>query len=301
MTRFSFLNFLHALPGPGRKRPVRALAGKSPVNRATLSGRLTGSRQPRLRGLWAEGRRRVVYGPDRVVRNFFAAAALLGLLCVPAARAQNPALPPAADSNTGIVVQGSGEVNVRPDLARISLGVQNQATDSTAAAQTNTDRTAKVIEAMKRAGVAERDIQTSNYSIYLQYDSRPKPGQSGLSEQVVAGYQVSNTVRVTVRKIADAGRVLDAAVKAGANVAQGIQFDLDVPTAAKARADALRAAVTDALSKARVIADAAGVKQIVLVAIIENGAQGIIRPVYEGMAMMKSADAATPVQPGENT
>jgi len=229
-------------------------------------------------------------------------AAAFGCLFVPAARAQNPAPPQIADPNTGILVQGNGEVNVRPDLARISLGVQNQATDSTAAAQTNADRTAKVIDAVKRAGVAERDIQTSNYSIYPQYDNRPRPNQPGQFEQVLTGYQVSNTVRVTVRKIVDTGRVLDAAVKAGANVAQGIQFDLDVPTAAKARADALRAAVTDALSKARVIADAAGVKQIVLVAIIENGAPGIIRPVYEGMAMRSAvSDATTPVQAGENT
>jgi len=235
--------------------------------------------------------------------NVFAAAAAFGCLFVPAARAQNPVPPPPADPNTGIVVQGSGEVNVRPDLARISLGVQNQATDSTAAAQTNADRTAKVIDAVKRAGVAERDIQTSNYSIYPQYENRPRPNptQPGQFEQVLTGYQVSNTVRVTVRKIVDTGRVLDAAVKAGANVAQGIQFDLDVPTAAKAREEALGLAVADALRKARVIAQAAGVPQITLVAVVENGAPGPIRPVYEGMAMMKTADANTPVQPGENT
>jgi uncharacterized protein YggE len=115
--------------------------------------------------------------------------------------------PPAADPNTGIVVQGGGEVNVRPDLARISLGVQNQARDSTAAAQANANATTRVIEAVKRAGVADRDIQTSNYSIYPQYDSRPRPDLPGQVEQVLTGYQVSNTVRVTVRRIAEAGRV----------------------------------------------------------------------------------------------
>lgn len=230
----------------------------------------------------------------------FAAALALGLF-VPAARAQNPAPPPPADPNTGIVVQGSGEVNVRPDLARLSLGVQNQATDSTAAAQANANATTKVIEAVKRAGVAERDIQTSNYSIYPQYDNRPRPNQPGQFEQVLVGYQVSNTVRVTVRKIADAGRVLDAAVKAGANVAQGIQFDLDVPTAAKAREDALRLAVADALRKARVMAQAAGIQEIALVAVVENGAPGSVRPVYERAAMVEISLAKTPVQPGENT
>ena len=109
-------------------------------------------------------------------------------------------------------------------------------------------------------------------------------------------------MRVTVRRIADAGKVLDAAVKAGANVGQGVSFDLDVPTATRAREEALRLAVADALRKARVIADAAKVGQIVLVGIIENGALPI-RPLYETFAARGAAmaDVATPVQPGETT
>jgi len=229
--------------------------------------------------------------------------AALTFIARPAGAQETPAAPP-ADASAGIVVQGTGEVQVRPDLARLNLGVQNQAKDSTAAAEANAALTAKVVEAIKRAGVAERDIQTAGYSIYPQYESRPRPGAAPGQdfEQVLVGYQVSNTVRVTVRKIGDTGRVLDAAVKAGANVAQGIAFDLDVPTATRAREEALRLAVADALRKAKVIAEAAGIGPIRLVAVVENGAGGV-RPVYEslGRVAFAKADQATPVQPGENT
>jgi len=92
-------------------------------------------------------------------------------------------------------------------------------------------------------------------------------------------------------------------VKAGANVAQGIAFDLDVPTATRAREEALRLAVADALRKAKVIAEAAGVGTIRLVSVVENGA--VVRPLYDslergGIAFAKAA-TPTPVQPGETT
>jgi uncharacterized protein YggE len=118
----------------------------------------------------------------------------------------------------------------------------------------------------------------------------------------LTGYQVSNTVNVTVRQIANASAVLDAAVRAGANVAQGISFELDTPRQTQAREDALRRAVADARRKAQVIAEAAGVGPITLIAISENGAPPI-RPVFREAFAARggAADVATPVQPGENT
>lgn len=213
----------------------------------------------------------------------------------------------AIESNDGLVVSGTGEVNVAPDLARLSLGVQNQARESAEAARVNAEQTARVIAAVRRAGVAEKDIQTANYSIFPQYDSRPRPaGANGAPQgydQVLTGYQVSNTVRVTVRRIADAGKVLDAATQAGANVAQGISFDLDTPTAARARDEALRQAVADAARKAQILADAAKLGPIRLSGVIESGAN-VPRPMEFGAdrgIALANARVATPVQPGETT
>ncbi len=198
----------------------------------------------------------------------------------------------------GIMVQGKGEVQVKPDIARLTLGVQTQAADSTRAAEQNAEITQKVTSAIRGAGVAEKDIQTNNYSIYPQYENpRPEPAGREPRQPQIIGYQVSNTVRVTVRKVGDVGRMIDAAVKAGANVAGGIAFDLDDPT--KAKEEALRKAVADAQRKAQVVADAAKVPQIRLVA-VQEGSVDYVRPMHEA-AFARAADAATPVSPGEQT
>ncbi len=203
-----------------------------------------------------------------------------------------------ADDTSGITVQGNGEVRVRPDVAVVTLGVQTQGADSAKVAAENAAIADKVIAAVHGAGVAEKDVQTSGYAISPQYDYRPQ--QQGKAP-ILTGYQVSNTVRVTVRKIADVGKVLDGGIKAGANVAGGISFDLDEPTAAQARDDATKKAVADALHKAKVVADAAGVSAMRLVAISE-GAVVVPRPRFDGLkARAMTAEAETPVATGEVT
>lgn len=199
---------------------------------------------------------------------------------------------------TGITVQGTGAVQVKPDIARLTLGVQTQATDSSTAARENAERTTRVIDAVKSAGVAEKDIQTANYSIHPQYENRQR--EPGRFEQVLSGYQVSNSVRIVVRRIGDVGKVIDAAVQAGANVAAGVHFDLEDST--KAKEEALRRAVADALRKGRVIADAASVPDIRLAAISE-GVFSYPRPLgdFAARGVMAAEAAPTPVQPGEQT
>lgn len=205
-----------------------------------------------------------------------------------------------ADDTAGITVQGSGEVRVKPDIGIVTLGVQTQGPDSAKAAAENAALADRVIAAARGAGVAEKDVQTSGYSISPQYDYRPQ--QQG-KPPVLTGYQVSNTVRVTVRKIADVGKVLDAGIKAGANTAGGITFDLDEPTAAQARDEATKKAVADAIHKAKVIADAAGVTQTKLIA-ISQGSIAVPRPRFDAALKMRAVTAEaveTPVAAGEVT
>jgi uncharacterized protein YggE len=204
-----------------------------------------------------------------------------------------------ADESGGITVQGTGEVRVRPDVGVVSLGVQTQGQDPQKTAAENATLTSQVIAAAKGAGVAEKDVRTSGYALAPQYDYH---GQAQGKPPTITGYQVSNSVRVTVRKIDDVGKVLDAGVKAGANVAGGISFELDEPTAAQARDAAVQKAVADAVHKAKVIADAAGVAQTRLVAISE-GAVSVPRPRFEGAMNVRAMamETPTPVAPGEAT
>jgi uncharacterized protein len=208
-------------------------------------------------------------------------------------RAQAPNV--LSDRN-GIVVQGSGEVTIKPDIARLTLGVRTESPTSQVAAQTNATRTDAVVKALRAAGIAENDVQTVNYSVMPQIQY---PGQQGGTPKTT-GYVVENTVRVIVRKLPDAGSVLDAALKAGANLAGGIQFDANDANRAKAQEEALTKAVAAAQQKAVTLAKAAKAGRITLKSVMEETAEPI-RPMYAGAMMARAEATTTPVQPGEMT
>ncbi len=197
----------------------------------------------------------------------------------------------------GITVQGTGEVRIKPDIARLNLGVQTQDKDVERASQSNAARTQSLIAAIRAQGVEARDIQTTGFSVSPQYDYRPRPNDAnGTPQPVLTGYIVNNEVRVVARRVENAGRVLDAAIRAGANTAGGLSFDLnDRPTA---RDEALRGAVADALRKATVMSGAAGTGTVRLVALVEGSSDAPPRPIFT-LARAAAAGAATPVEAGE--
>jgi uncharacterized protein YggE len=150
-----------------------------------------------------------------------------------------------------ITVSGTGKVTLTPDIAYISIGVQTQdASAKTAVAENNTDAQA-VVKTIKGFGVADKDIQTTNFSIYpqQQYDNNGK----------VTGttYIVNNTVYVTVRDLSKLGDLLDSSVSSGANSINSIQFDVADKTAALSQAR--QAAVEDAQKQADELTKATGV------------------------------------------
>ena len=154
-----------------------------------------------------------------------------------------------------ITVQGQGTVSAKPDIATLSLGVQTIGATAQEALALNSEQMTAVIAALLEAGIAEDDIQTAGLNLYPVYDNqRVEPG--GTRE--VIGYRATNNVSITVHDIAMGGTVLDTAVRAGANVASGIQFGLSDMDAIID--DALVASVRDAQAKAQTIADALGVK-----------------------------------------
>jgi len=167
------------------------------------------------------------------------------MLLLPLIAAAQPAPPPES-----ISVTGTGHATVTPDRFVFTVGVQTVADTVDAAVNENNAKTAAVIAALRKAGATDKDITTTNFSIYPQQDY----GQGKLPR--ILGYQVSNSILVRRTNIGEAGRLLQVAVNAGVNTSSGLQFEVSDPT--KGRDQALRAAFDDARSKALLLAAAAG-------------------------------------------
>lgn len=192
-----------------------------------------------------------------------------------------------------ITVAGTGTVTTTPDRADFSFGTHTQRKTAKAAAAATAVKMQKIIDALKKAGLEKRDIQTQQVSIYAQYTS------GGTLE----GYIASNSVVAKIRNIDRAGVVIDAAVAAGStNVWGPSLFRSDQQTLARS---ALKAAVSDARAKAQAIAAASGTSVGRVVSVIEHGA---IAPAAPAAATTGSTTGGvpapsvpTPVQPGEQS
>jgi uncharacterized protein len=188
----------------------------------------------------------------------------------------------------GITVSGQGEVFAAPDIARISVGVTTEDKDAARAAAANAKLAQKTVESLLGAGIAKKDVQTSQFSVQPVLDYKVSPPR-------VTGYQVSNVVRATVRDLSRVGDAIDRSIAAGANNVQGISFEIENDSAL--RDQALKQAVKAASDKAKVLADALGVNLVSVIAASES----VGRPIYP-MMMARSEIAGapqTPVLPGQ--
>ena len=213
------------------------------------------------------------------------ALALLALLiCVPPCAAQ-------AQAARVITMAGHGEVRATPDTAMLSAGVSTQAPTAAAALAANNSRMQAVMAAIKKLGVSDKDIRTSNFSVSPQY------ANPGGDAPRVTGYQASNQVDVRLEDVAKLGTTLDALVTAGANQMHGVSFLIrnDAELLSQARA----AAVADARAKAETFAKAAGVNLGAILSIGEEGYQSP-RPLYAMQAPVAMAKAV-PVAMGEQS
>lgn len=218
----------------------------------------------------------------------------LALLAALPAAAQTPTLPTAPIAGTLLSVTATGRMTRTPDLATVRSGVVTQGATAAGALAENAQRMAAIVAALKSAGIAARDIATSNVALQPQYryaENQPP---------TITGYQATNTVTVRFRDVARSGAVLDALVKAGANQIEGPSLSLSQPDAA------LDAARSDAIARARaratLYAQAAGLKVERIVSIDENGEDsgGSPNPPMPIMMRAVRADAApTQVLPGE--
>lgn len=188
-------------------------------------------------------------------------------------------------------VQATGEavIQTKPDQAKLNIGVVTQAPSAQAAAAQNATQLQATLDKLHAALGTAGEIRTSGYSLTPNYQY-PRDG----GQPTINGYTASNTVEVTTSDLAGLGKLIDAVVSGGGNRIQGLQFT--VKNEAPARAEALAEAVREARGNAEAMAAAMG-KQLGKVLLLEQGNQGVIRPVVRQFAAAAVA-APTPIEPG---
>jgi uncharacterized protein YggE len=187
----------------------------------------------------------------------------------------------------GITVTGAGTARAVPDVADWSFGVQSDAETASGAMNAASEATRKIIDALRGAGIEQRDLRTEHVSLY------PRTTNDG---RTVVGYSASSSVHVTVRDLDKAGALVDAAVRAGANEVYGPTLRVD-DTRAQYQA-AADSALEDARARAEALAAKAGLTLGAPVAIVDNGGGSPV-PAYD-RAMAAGAEASVPIEPGVN-
>ncbi|WP_309662627.1 SIMPL domain-containing protein [Sphingomonas sp.] len=225
------------------------------------------------------------------MKQRFLLALALGALAIPASgSAQVTATFAQPISGTKLDITATGEVTRVPDLATISAGVVTRSVTASAAIQQNASRMERVRAALKSAGIADRDIQTSTISLNPEYRY-----ENNLPPKLT-GYTASNQVNIRFRDIRNSGQILDALVSEGANQINGPNLSIDHPEAALDEARAK--AATAGRARAELYARALGMRVVRLLSVSESG--GYSAPPPRAMEMRaQSADASTKIDPGE--
>jgi uncharacterized protein YggE len=196
-----------------------------------------------------------------------------------------------------LVVNGNGTVYLTPDMANIYVGVHTDDANLATAVSKNNTQTQALVDALKKAGVDGKDIQTSNFSVYTNNNG----GIDKMTGEVVANstyYSVDNSVYVTMRDLSKMGSVLNTVVGAGANSINSISFDVADKTAALV--EARQKAMTSAGALASELAKTAGLK----LGEIQNVTYTDYSPTYYygygmGGGGATAPNASVPIQPGQ--
>lgn len=221
-------------------------------------------------------------------------------VCLPfAASAQQASTTVIAAGHTLLNVNAEGRSTREPDVAVFNAGVTTQGETASKALTENSQTMNGVFAALKRAGIAEKDIQTRNLSVSPVYSQpvRQPDGSYDANERRIIGYEVNNSVYVRQRKLDDYGKVIDALVSAGANQVNGPSFSLAEPQAAEdeARTNAIKAA----RERAELYARASGLRVVRILSIAESGSYSPEIRAKSDMIMVSAARAPAPVAAGE--
>lgn len=228
------------------------------------------------------------------MRKTLLTALALGAAIIPsAALAQSATVPVQVPviRGTQLQVSATGEVTRVPDLAIISAGVQTLQPTATAAIEENASRMERVRAALKRAGIEDRDIQTSSINLNPEYhyaDNQPPR---------LTGYRASNTVNVKFRDLKRTGAILDALVAQGANQISGPNLTIDKPEAALDEARVT--AISNGRARAELYGRALGMRVVRLISVSESGGYNVPPPMpMVAMMAERGGDASTKIDPG---
>ena len=228
--------------------------------------------------------------------------------------APSPSVSPIGPGSALLNITAEGQSRRTPDLAIFSAGVVTQGRTASEALGQNSRQMESVTAALRRAGIAERDIQTSSISLQPRYSNPDRDAQILARETRqpyippkepeaprIIGYEARNSVQVRVRRLGEMGRIIDTLIQAGANQVDGPSFTLDEPRAALD--EARTAAVATARQRAELYARAAGMRVVRILSISEGGGS---YPVNEIIVTGRSMSAyapppppPAPVSPGE--
>jgi uncharacterized protein len=225
------------------------------------------------------------------MRNTLLAAFALGAAAVPSTAMAQPVAGVPALAGTRLDISATGEVTRIPDLAIISAGVQTLQSTATGAIEANATRMERVRAALKRAGIADKDIQTSTISLNPEYRYvENQPPQ-------LTGYRATNTVNVKFRDLKRTGSILDALVAEGANQINGPNLTIDKPD--EALDEARAKAIANGRARAELYARALGMRVVRLLSVSESGGYAVPPPMPYAMRDAAQVSAAkTEIDPG---
>ena len=216
------------------------------------------------------------------------AALMIGAATLPSAAFAEPAITQTI-AGTRLDINATGEVARVPDVAVISAGVVSRSNSANGALQETANRMQRVLAALRRAGVQDRDVQTSNVNLSPEYKyENNQPPQ-------LVGYSATNNVTIRFRDIRNSGAILDALVAQGANQINGPSLTIDKPEAALDEARAK--AVSAGRARAELYARSLGMRIARLVAVNESGGNFPSPPMP--MFARAERDSSTPIEPGE--
>jgi uncharacterized protein YggE len=193
----------------------------------------------------------------------------------------------AADNSESVQVSGTASVQVTPNVATTTIGVQTFEADAVVAVTVNNERVAAVITSLEGLGVLPQDLQTSGFSI------SPQRAYAEDRPDSITGFWVRNSISATLRDLTTVGAILQGAIEAGANEIHGLQFTVSNPDSIEDVAR--RLAVQDARRRAESLADAAGASVGRVLSLSESSVA--VPSIFRGVAELDAA--AVPVQPGE--
>ncbi len=217
----------------------------------------------------------------------------LVLICIIALGTVSAATIP--EDSARLQVTGNAVITADPDTALITLGVETSSTSADKAAAENAERMASVLEALEALGLEGSTISTSGYNIYSYSDTFARTTSD---EAITTTYNVHNGITITTKDLDQVGRIVDTAVKAGANQVQNVRFDL--ADKQEMQLQALAIAIEQALAKADVMAKSAGETIGGVVSVSEE--YGTYVAKNESLQMMAGGfdrGATTSINPGE--